>query len=278
MLPRHILRFEAGGVHGGVRLDGGIEIAIDRLRPLGLPGQIGAQQLHLRLHVGQVRAQHLLLRLRLGQHRRELLVLIAFALERPLGGVERGERVPLRLLRLRAHAGEGGIGRGMLCAGGLELAREPARVRDGLIERGADVRQVLLGALPRLGLLAEGALGVDACGVDLGVRLDRGVEIAIRRVRAVGLLLDLLARRFQFLVEAVDDGLGFSLNFLGRDADGGARGRVEAADELLDLLIGLRRRGVRFNPFRDRVERFVKGAELLERHFGLAGKQPGEES
>ena len=85
---------------------------------------------------------------------------------------------------------------------------------------------------PRLGLLAEGALGVDARGIDLGVRLDRGVEVAIRRVRAVGLLLDLLARRFQFLVDAVDDGLGFSLNFLGRDADGGAGGRVEAADQL----------------------------------------------
>jgi hypothetical protein len=277
VLAREILRFEARGVDRRVRFDRGVEIAIGGFGALGLAREIRAKRFHGGLHVGEVGADHFRLRLRLGQHVRHLVVLLALAVEGALGRVERGERVALRLLRFTARGGDRTVERFILGARLLELARELAVIRRRLIERAPGVGEILLGVLPRLGLLTKGGFRLDARRVDLRVRLDCRVEIAIGGVRTLGLALDFCALVLQFLVQPVDDCLGFFLNLLRRDAHGRAGRGVEAANQLLELLIGLGGGVLRLDVLDHRVEGFAKRAEVLEGHLGLAGEQPGEQ-
>ena len=77
----------------------------------------------------------------------------------------------------------------------VELARQARGVGDRGIEEAAALGEVLFGRRAGARLLAHFGFGFEPLRVDVGVRLDGGVEIAVERLGPLGFLLELVPQR-----------------------------------------------------------------------------------
>ena len=284
----------------------GLDLTV-RLRQLAADGcrlrvrlrQVRALRFGLGLGFGEVGQQDVGLRLHFGQRDRQPLAAFAFAAQLLVRRVERG-------LRVRARLFGRGVRRAQLLAQirrfgarAVELAREAGGVGNRGVEEAAALGEVLFGRRPGARLLAHLGFGFEPLRVDVGVRLDGGVEIAVERLGPLGFFLKLVpqrlglaldvgqrarqplvlgALRVEVLLDHLERRLGLLLDFLGGDLRGRAGGRIQPANQLLDVLVGSWRAGSGvLYASRGGVERVAKTAELLDGCLCLAGQQPAEQ-
>ena len=284
----------------------GVDLTV-RLRQLAADGcrlgmrlrQVRALRFGLGLGFGEVGQQDVGLGLYLGQRDRQALAALAFATQLLVRRVERGLGVRARLFGRGVRRAELLAQIRRFGARALELARQACGVGDRGIEEAADLGEVLFGRRPGARLLAHLGFGFEPLRVDVGVRLDGGVEIAVERLGTLGFLLELVpqrlglaldfgerarqplvlaALRVEVALDHLERRLGLLLDFLGGDLRGRTGGRIQPANQLLDVLIGSGRAGsgILYAP-RGGVERVAQTAEMLDGCLCLAGQQPAEQ-